>query len=324
MKILTLALLAIMLFGCQSTPENNVVKEKNLISKTLEHKDIVNCGFPSALTLHDDMIVIMDNSNSPIVQLFNREDVSLINSFGTKGRGPKELLTPSQMRITDNDIIELLDSDNCKLVYYTIKGEHIKDSSLMTSGHKIEKTPSIGRISDNTYWISNLKTEFNLEIYNDNAEKLKSLFNIPNSNEDPYINQMSIESNPENGIIVGATKMGDVLQIYNTKTDKNFIHIGEGGIPTSSDEGQIEGYLDVKIGEDKVYALFSGVTFAEIFDNEELLNGGKYIYTFSFEGKPLEKYTLDRQIVAFEIDPSGDTIIGYDSNQENPICEFKL
>ena len=144
-----------------------------------------------------------------------------------------------------------------------------------------------------------------------------------------------IDYNPRNGVLVAATQLGDVLEVYNLKKNTHMVKVGgQGepqfkvsrngyGIPTG-----IMGYGDVQVTDSAIYTTFEGETFKNIANNHqkgiETRNGGNRIYVYTLEGEPLRKYELDHYVEGIWVDEDKGIILAVDGNQDEPIVEFKM
>lgn len=131
-----------------------------------------------------------------------------------------------------------------------------------------------------------------------------------------------------------ATQLGEVIEIYDLKDGtKKIIHGPNGepefqiqageGIPTG-----VMGFSDIKITDKYIYAVFHGQSFKEMMQTyergEKPEDGGRYLYIFDHEGKPIKKYTLDHAIYSIAIDEATGTIIATDVNSDSPLITFGL
>ena len=128
--------------------------------------------------------------------------------------------------------------------------------------------------------------------------------------------------------MAAATKSGEVIYIYNTKTKEGNCIVGPNGFPDygRTDDGHIllgkvEGFMDIKIYGDHIYSIFSGKSAIEAMISDSI--GGKYIYVFDKLGTPVIKYKLDKEIFSFCVDVSRNILYGLDPNSENFIVRYK-
>lgn len=166
---------------------------------------------------------------------------------------------------------------------------------------------------------------------------------IPSANEEALANSRPalaqawrsfIDYNPRKGVLVAATQLGEVLEIYNLKDSTHVVCIGphgepefqvaEGyGIPTG-----VMGFGDVQVTDNAIYAVFQGKSFKDIMESvkqgNKLPDGGQSIYVFSLRGEPLRKYVLDHYVHGIFVDEQRGAIIATDVNMDEPILEYSF
>lgn len=77
-----------------------------------------------------------------------------------------------------------------------------------------------------------------------------------------------------------------------------------------------EGYLDISLTDNYIYALYSGKTdHLDITSNQ--------IFQFDWNGKPIRKFIVDHNLIAFVVDEKDEKIYGIDFS-DNPLIEFEL
>ena len=96
-----------------------------------------------------------------------------------------------------------------------------------------------------------------------------------------------------------ATQFGDVIEIYNLNNGDSSCFVGNQGAPKEND-GQIEGFCDIKWVGENIYTLFSGRLRADLIRKSEAGKkepmGGNIIKVFDRGGNVLEEYELDTYI----------------------------
>jgi hypothetical protein len=83
----------------------------------------------------------------------------------------------------------------------------------------------------------------------------------------------------------------------------------------------IVGFEDVVVKNKYIYALFNGEKMSE---RDEKAQGGKTIYVFDYEGKPVKKITLDRRISCLYIDDEERVMYALDLNSDEPLYRARL
>lgn len=176
-----------------------------------------------------------------------------------------------------------------------------------------------------------------------NGQPVQSIGKIPSetANEEtsrPALAQAwrsFMDYNPDNGILVMATQLGETLEIYNLKDSTHKVLYGPEGEPNfkignngSSIPIGIMGFSDIKITNKHIYAVFQGIKFKEILktyqQGKEPEDGSKFIYVFDLQGNPVQKYTLDHAIYGIDINEETKIIVATEVKSDDPIIEFKM
>ena len=130
------------------------------------------------------------------------------------------------------------------------------------------------------------------------------------------------------------TQLGEVVEIYNLKTNTHTVLFGPNGEPkfdtaqNSSIPTGIMGFSDIQVTDNYIYAVFHGTSFKDKIksyqNGEKPEDGGRYIYVFDLDGNPVRKYTLDHPIYGIDVNEETGTIIATCVMSDNPILEFKI
>jgi hypothetical protein len=81
-----------------------------------------------------------------------------------------------------------------------------------------------------------------------------------------------------------------------------------------------EGFHEIQITENYIYALYSGKTIEKNFGD---LMTGTAIYKFDLEGNPLVKYKLNPELTSFAVDEQNGKIYGV-NYYDNPLVVFDI
>ena len=196
---------------------------------------------------------------------------------------------------------------------------------------------------DSTFIIPDYSGDSRFCLVSRQGKLLRKIGTIPTTNEDalksarPALAQAwrsFIDYNPRNGILVAATQLGEVLEIYNLKDSTHLACIGPNGEPEFQiSQGYgiptgIMGFSDIQVTDNAIYVVFQGHAFKDIMQKAQqginLPNGGQNIYVFSLEGKPLRKYVLDHYIHGISVDEQKGIIIATDVNKDESIIEYRF
>ena len=259
--------------------------------------------------------------------------------FAPRGEGPDEYLSVENIRLCNSGKVLLLDANKETISIYDPIGESI--FSRIKFPKELIRTLDFVPINDSLFVLTDYTGKCRVHILDQNEKIIKQLFHIPTKKKkDHTVSDIAlaqawrsfIDYNPSNGILAMATQLGQVVEIYNLKTNEvvNILY-GKYGEPQFGVRGDyavpngIMGYGDIQVGDDAIYIVFWGTSFKDI--QEDPFNtpqGGNILQVFSLEGHPLKQYTLDRYITGFSIDEENNKMIALDVNSDNPIVEYQL
>lgn len=302
--------------------------------------------YPWRIRVNGDRAVIEDlHGPDYFFHLFSYPEFRYLSSFSKRGEGPEEMLQAENFR-WEGETLWTLDCNKSEMVQWQFNAN--RDTLLR--GHAIKLDKDLYRPLDFVLYGSNrfIIPDYlgdNRFCWVDRQGKLvRKTGDIPTTNKKalkesrPALAQAwrsFIDYNPRNGVLVAATQLGDVLEVYNLKKNTHMVKVGGQGEPQFkvSRDGYgiptgIMGYGDVQVTDSAIYTTFEGETFKNIASNHqkgiETRNGGNCIYVYTLEGEPLRKYELDHYVEGIWVDEEKGIILAVDGNQDEPIVEFKI
>lgn len=348
---LTFLVLLVIFTGCTSDlPKDRVLyasfpKEETLHSKVIQ-LDSVYMRYPFRIHVSGDQAVVLDLHGSDVYcHLFHYPDFHYLSSFGRRGDSPEEMLSVETVKCIDGSYWTL-DANKGELTRFEFVSD--RDSLLRAEAISFDKDSILRALdfvafNDTTFLIPDYSGDSRFCWVNRQGKFLKKSGTIPSSNEEalkearPALAQAwrsFIDYNPHNCVLIAATQLGEILEIYNLQNGSHKVCQGPKGEPEFKLAGGyaipdgIMGFSDVQVTDDAIYAIFHGRTFKEIMAQHQkegrATDGGQYIYVFNLEGEPLCKYTLDRYITGFHVDEKNKTITATDVNNDQPIVEFRF
>ena len=348
---LTFLVLLVIFTGCTSDlPKDRVLyasfpKEETLHSKVIQ-LDSVYMRYPFRIHVSGDQAVVLDLHGSDVYcHLFHYPDFHYLSSFGRRGDSPEEMLSVETVKCIDGSYWTL-DANKGELTRFEFVSD--RDSLLRAEAISFDKDSILRALdfvafNDTTFLIPDYSGDSRFCWVNRQGKFLKKSGTIPSSNEEalkearPALAQAwrsFIDYNPRKGVLVAATQLGEVLEIYNLKDSTHVVCIGphgepefqvaEGyGIPTG-----VMGFGDVQVTDNAIYAVFQGKSFKDIMESvkqgNKLPDGGQSIYVFSLRGEPLRKYVLDHYVHGIFVDEQRGAIIATDVNMDEPILEYSF
>lgn len=332
-KINILIVCVIFFLGCQHKPStyNMFPKEIILKSNAVIGVDSIMPIFPRDIIIIDSFLLVLDQEAVNPILKYSFPALEFIGTYGIRGNGPGELIMQTQMSVDKDGVIHLLDGVNGKIISYNLRGNDNRYISEIKLNIPFRPVSNVFKITDDTYAIKNLFSEYRMYMSDANGNFADSIFKAPKKKSDVNNNfqiyDMDMCFNAEKNIIAGATLSGEMLFIYNLNEKKEYISIGPNGIPewdkVSGVTGPTEGFWQIKIVGDKIYTIFSGLSIPEMLKSKS--SGGDKIYVYDLIGNPQVSYKLDRKILSFHIDESNNKIYALDvNNPDNQLFVFDL
>lgn len=311
---------------------NDFASNKSLIHKIISNDVIAN---PTNLLLIDTLLIIK-NKNVPILfDILTIIDGKIITSFGTKGHGPGELLSPSSI-----DYLPKTD----ELLVYDVTMKMIKRYSLSAIVNK-KKNYFISQLSVKDCYPVRISYENDclnaVLLGNENGNSFAILNNegqcidtygfFPEINL-PYKKIMAsslfsnyAEFNKQN--IVNTYNYWDKIEIYKNKklsiilngpNYQRFKVVSKNNDTVMTGENN-NAFGKPCMGNDFFLVAYDG---SEYYDSQ----GSKWIFKISYEGKLLCKYKLDIPIAKHSIvaDWNNNLVYAIAFNPEPIIVSFDL
>ncbi|MCM1032108.1 MAG: TolB-like 6-bladed beta-propeller domain-containing protein [Oscillibacter sp.] len=309
-------------------------QEKFLKSEIVALPPNLFCAFPSQIELHDSVVVILDReSPNRGVHKLTYPGFNWISSLGEKGRGEWEYIYLTKMDIRENELY-LLDPVGSKFLVYDLNMNDMYPKRVDKFSPVSNSLLSATVVDDSVIVSGDINSKKFLLFQSFSGKLLDSIFvdektQKKNRELSAYsLYDLKLSCNHKD-FLAAATKSGEVIYIYNTKTKNGNCIVGPNGFPDygRTDDGHIllgkvEGFMDIKIYGDYIYAIFSGKFAVEAMTSDDI--GGKYVYVFDKTGKPVIKYELDKEIISFCVDESRKILFGLEPNSENFIVNYKL
>ena len=319
-------------------------QEQELKARTIR-LDTALFRYPSRLHVRDGKAVVLDlHGTDYFFHAFSYPDFRYLSSFGRRGDAPQDMLSAENFR-WNGQFLWTLDSNKSELTRFGFasSSDSLLSLEVVSLDEELLRALDFVQYDDSTFIIPDYSGDSRFCLVSRQGKLLRKVGNIPTTNEDalesarPALAQAwrsFIDYNPHNGILVAATQLGEVLEIYNLKDSTHIACIGPNGEPEFQiSQGYgiptgIMGFSDVQVTDTAIYVVFQGRAFKDIAQKARqginLPDGGKYIYVFSLEAKPLRKYVLDHYVHGISVDEQKSIIIATDVNKDEPILEYSI
>lgn len=330
-RLSVIFVLTLLLLGCKS--ERNTRHEVTLVGYIPEvDASMPFMRLPYRVELDDNVMAVMDLvSDSMHYHFLTYPNLSYLYSAGKRGQGPKEIILSTPFHLKNNKAY-FLDGARSKLYTYL----YSQDKPITYAGewnlNKTKTTLDFIVVNDSNVVIQDFNGKNRLIRITKQGEE--GLFSIPkvkgtvSLNAELAYNWRSFMTyNPELEEVAMATQFGDVIEIYNLNNGDSSCFVGNQGAPKEND-GQIEGFCDIKWVGENIYTLFSGRLRADLIRKSEAGKkepmGGNIIKVFDRGGNVLEEYELDTYINGFTVDELNNRLIGVTANLDTPILFFDM
>ena len=316
-------------------------EEKKIVSQEIPLS--TDFRFPYRITIKEGFAILMDlHPESYYYHLFTYPGWQPVAAFGKRGEGPKELLSADGVQFISMDSIYTLDANRMLISRWAFSAttqsvERVEDISL---DKELIRSLDFYR-TEQQFLIPNYTGQCRYHEVSHTGKKLHDVGTIPT---ETYTNQKNValaqawrtfaDYHPKNRIYALVTQLGEVLEIYHLESGKRIVKYGPGGEPRfieTSGRGipmGIKGFMDVRVTERYIYAIFDGLSWDERRKYQERgeipPEGGHFLYQFDLKGNPVRKYVLDRNIYGLEIDEKNNRVIAVSVEGEHPIITFQL
>lgn len=345
MKISISFLTGILLsISCASSPRLQPTsidfpETRELDGRTLQ-LDTALLRYPFRIQVKGNKVVLFDlHGVDYYFHLFSYPEFRYLSSFGQRGEAPKEILSAENFRWL-GDSLWTLDSGKAELVCWLPQGDSVHRVRSISMKRKVPRPYDFVQCTDETFLVPDYSGQGRFCRIAPDGSLMHRIGTIPAANRHQlaqrpvtyaYLWRSFVDYNSNKDVLVTATQMGEVLEIFHLKDTLRYaIYVGAQSEPyyLRKDDKGFMGFSDVQVTDRAIYAVFHGHTFKEIMRSRERgevhPDGGKYIYVFSLDGKPLRKYVLDHYVYGISVDETQGIILATDVNQDEPIIEFSM
>lgn len=346
MKLFFGFFLLCILHGCNNKPFQvfeGFPREKNLSHKLIESQQVfVN---PQEMVFIKDALIVLDGSNDFFLHAFDSETSQYLGSYIRKGRGPDE----------ETQILSIRSAVENKLIYKTLS--HVKTMQFDPEFINFNELSQVELTVDDL--VVNFKLKERLVGWGYlEQEKEFIVFDSENNRFSPFgpdfpshgVNlfgekesflhaNKQVTVHPNMSRFAAVYMHFPILRIYSGKDGKllkerrlkcNQIFpgslVGESG---AAGQGDVtENYWKVASTKKYIFALFSGKTRSEKISertNPEKESEGfsNVIHVWDWDGNPVKKLILDKEIFLFAVANDGSRIVASCLNSSN-LLEYIL
>lgn len=351
-KVVTLALLSVVLALYAFTKTSSkmeypeiIFPQKVALQGQVIPLDTALFRYPYRFRIKEDRAIVEDlHGVDHFFHLFTYPDFRYLSSFGERGEGPEEMLTVDDGRWLGESFLGL---DNIKSEL--VRWQFNKDKNQMLRGESIKLDKATFRAVDfvpyrnGSFLIPNYSGDTRFCQVDGNGKLIHKWGEIP-TDKPKLLKQNThafgqgwhsfIDYNPKSGILVAATQLGEVLEIWDIRKGTHQVIKGKLGDPkfeisqSYAIPSGVRGYNDIHLTDRAIYTIYNGASMKEAMlayqKGKPLPEGGRTVRVFSLDGKPLKEYKLDHSISGLWVDEKLGKMWALDVNSDEPIVEYTL
>ena len=299
-----------------------------------------------SLRIHRDRLFLFDDAGEKMVFAFNLGNLSEVDTLISKGAGPNELLSIWDV-LDDGSHIWFHDLGQRKLLRtaWNKDGFDLSDSStkMIELGEKL-----IHRLDfiDSSKFVGTSYQMHPLDrllLIDSSGHSLGSFETYPKTSSSYTTEQLpqafiaNIAVKPDGTRIVTGHMMTDLIQIFSVEPLEllksihgpdqflpvvETISLGAGTAVSPVINKSKDGHLSLRANNEKIFSFYSGRTLRR--ERSEESYHYDTIFQFDWDGKPIKKLILDRQIYFFDVDWENNFFYGITQIPNIEILRFKL
>lgn len=345
-KMILLLLLVLVGASCKNRVDSSIAAPVVELSSECLLKNIdIFMKYPYKIKVVDSLMCVWDlHGGDRYFHVFSYPALKFIISFGESGRGDKEFVNTGGF-VMDRSYIYIFDSYRSRLNIFSVDSlvcQRINPVKIVNYPETCIPVLSFTKM-ENGYALLNYNGKERITFVDTLGQVISKKYEYPIVDTVEFKKYRAfaaslwdsfIDYNPQNKILGVVTKLGDVLEIYDLANDSSKVIIGPGGTPgmlkrgNSVSVGKIDGFSDIQVKTESIYALYSGLNQEEIHNQMKrgirTPNGGNMIYKYDLQGKLKKIYKLDRYIDGFDLHEDEGMFFTVSSDDEHSINRYKI
>lgn len=288
----------------------------------------------------DSLLIVLDRKHiNGFIRVYNNQNLNLIASFGTVGKGPNEHLGLGVLEVDSfNGNIWFMDfqklSFHCISLSRLLESNNVEPSISFTIPLELMPIFNYTVLNNDNILISSTKdssmlTELNMEgeIVKTYGLSKESRNELPHQMQYNYFHYKNLSFNRKSGIAIGTFHFLDKVFKYNTTTGEsieyygtNFSHI----TPIIQNYNLVNNWkaytLQISQTEDFVFASYVG---GDYFSSSRGINYPQEIHVFDWDANPVARLHFPDPIIHFDVNASGEFFV-YANSLDSNFQIFKL
>jgi len=303
---------------------------------------------PSFIIVQDSLLAILNSQSEPVFQIYDAKSLVLLSEFGERGDGPQEFIGPLFTGLTSE-----VDGNKFQMIYETEKKkmaflnlyDSVNNSISNFNFVKLTEIDDFNHSAQNVIYHSDSLTIISSM---DDRGQLGRFSMLRNGKEQHvgYLPKISIDMRPDQLYSIYAN-IASTSNVHKRRFVATNLYFGQYDFfdfngnyiksSTFNDENDVAGIVKeiddlrklvpspilhinvLKSYNEIIYSLYSPI---DIRGNSL---GNSLIHVLDWDGNPIRKYVLDRQISNFAFDQINNCFYGIDPNVEDfQIIKYEL
>ncbi len=344
-KVLFIVLLISLLYNCAPSSSDGFTEisfnENDVNSIHVKSTEILNvCDsivVPNTILCMSDKLIINEMGQKGIFHAINIKNEKYMGLFGNKGRGPGEMSAPWSIMKNGSGILQAFDPQQRKVVQFNI--DSLINKNPFRNEYMLKEllgATDVFILKDTAYSLNHFKGKNRIYVSDLKGNVIEGLGTIPDFNteipENAFAEGHSAKIQFMDNIFALSYKTTPLIQIFNNESKQSVLIRGpehfssifkenpHPNIAISYTEETRMGYIDIKVTDEYIFALYSG---KNLFKNSDF--NGNIIYKFKLDGTPMKKIVLDKGVVSFDVYQNKYIYgINMDSEGKNKLLRFNL
>ena len=242
--------------------------DEKVLNAQVIHLDTALFRYPFRIAVKDGIAIIMDLHNVDyFFHAFSYPEWEYMTSFGKRGEGPEEMVSADCFRFISKDSIWTLDANKMRTTRWKIE----QNMNNIIPVETIDMDKRLVRALDfypmeSGFLVSDYLGEYRQKWTDREGKWIHSANQIPTENNYEDIARPALaqawrsffDYNPQKGILVMATQLGEALEIYNFTDTTQTVRYGPNGEPHNRREFQ-------RVSWDSVMFISQTISFIPYF-----------------------------------------------------------
>jgi len=346
MKTIKYLLISIFLTSCSSNEPINYfeafAQNVEVEFQEIEVADVL--PFASDLVLLDSVIITLDMLDNPVFNVFNVSNFSHIGGFVNKGYGPGEesVIFPLFNKLDGNTFFYNAIT-HLSLLSFNKETNTLEEINKIPLPNELIGASQIFMINNNIYgYNAAMKGHEYIGFNHESWEVFDFGPGFPeytlklNEEQKNVLYTKIVTNKPDGSKFAALYDKFPILRIYDDRgillhqsqfynQQKEPLAYLREQISLSEMNGTTINYLRIKATDSYIYGLYAGKTHGELNVQEKRVDDFcKEIHIWDWEGKPLVKFVLNKEIMAFSVSPDNKCIIGTSANHDNKLFKLEI